>query len=58
VTRLLDAYWKTRTMSSERAVMTKHRRYGNAPMSHVSLTEAVQAASGGHQVAAGRWGTK
>src|ERR1700740_505214 len=25
-------------------------------MSHVSLTEAVQAASGGHHVAAGRWG--
>jgi hypothetical protein len=39
-------------------VMTKHRRYANAPVSHASLTEAVQAASGGHRVAAGRWGDR
>ena len=33
-------------------------RYANAPVSHVSLTNAMQAALGGHHMAAGRWGTK
>jgi hypothetical protein len=39
-------------------IITNHRRYADAPMSHVSLKEAVQAGLVGHQVAAGRWGTE
>jgi hypothetical protein len=41
-----------------RKVMIEHCRYARRRYeSYVSLTEAVQAALGGHHVAAGRWGT-